>query len=167
MEVVTNEQLHPLYNNWILWAHLPHDTKWDLTSYVEILTISTLEQAIAILENLPEIMIKNCMLFIMRKGIQPIWEDEKNKDGGCFSYKIPNKSIGDIWKKLSYSIVAENLINNENIQLLINGITVSPKKNFCIIKIWLKDCSITNADLFNKLCNINLTSIFKRHVLES
>ena len=30
------------------------------------------------------------MLFLMRDGIQPIWEDEKNRNGGCFSYKINN-----------------------------------------------------------------------------
>lgn len=163
METVTNTHLHPLYDKWTLWAHLPHDTNWDLSSYVEILTIDNLELAVALLENLPEIMIKNCMLFIMRKGIQPIWEDSNNKEGGCFSYKIPNKSIKDVWKNLSYSILSENLISEDKIQLLINGITVSPKKNFCIIKIWLKDCSITSPDLFNKLSNINLVCLFKKH----
>ena len=167
MEDETNKQLHPLYDNWTLWAHLPHDTNWDLNSYVEIYNMTTLESAIVILEKLPETMVKNCMLFIMRKGIKPIWEDDNNKDGGCFSYKIPNKCINDVWKNLCYSILCENLISDNNIQLLINGITVSPKKNFCIIKIWLKDCSISNPDLFNKLCNINYSSIFKKHTTET
>ena len=166
MELENNLQLHPLYDNWTLWAHLPHDTNWDLSSYIQIFTIESLEQSVAILEYLPETMIKNCMLFIMRKGIEPIWEDIKNKEGGCFSYKIPNKSIKEVWKNLSYSIMSENLITDDNIQLSINGITISPKKNFCIIKIWLKDCNITNPDLFNKLCGINLTCLFKKHTTD-
>ena len=33
------------------------------------------------------------MLFVMRNGINPMWEDPKNKDGGCFSYKISNKNV--------------------------------------------------------------------------
>jgi hypothetical protein len=28
------------------------------------------------------------MFFIMREHILPLWEDESNKNGGCFSYKI-------------------------------------------------------------------------------
>lgn len=163
MEPFIMEKTHPLYNNWTLWAHLPHDTNWDLNSYMQIYNIETIEDSISILEKLPEIMVKNCMLFIMRKGINPMWEDDSNKYGGSFSYKIPNKIINDVWKNLCYSILCENLISDENIQLLINGITVSPKKNFCIIKIWMKDCSISNTDIFNKLCNINYTCIFKKH----
>lgn len=163
MEIQCNMQMHKLYDNWTLWAHLPHDTNWELSSYIKIFNMETLEEAIAILEKIPDIMIKNCMLFIMRKDIKPIWEDDANMNGGCFSYKIPNKSIKDVWKNLSYTIISESLINDEKLQLLINGITISPKKNFCIIKIWLKDCSITNSDVFNKLCNINYVSLFKKH----
>ena len=41
------------------------------------------------------------MLFIMKTGITPMWEDPKNREGGCFSYKITNKFVVDVWKKLS------------------------------------------------------------------
>lgn len=163
METQDLMQIHKLYDNWTLWAHLPHDTNWDLNSYTKIFSIETMEQGVALLEMLPDIMIKNCMLFIMRNNIQPIWEDPNNKEGGSFSYKLPNKSVKEVWKNLSYLIMGEYLIGDENIQLLINGITISPKKNFCIIKIWLKDCSVTNPDIFNKLSNISFACLFKKH----
>jgi hypothetical protein len=30
---------------------------------------------------------------------------------------------------------------------LVNGISISPKKNFCIIKIWMKNCSVQDPTL--------------------
>ena len=87
MEVNT----HKLKDTWILWGHLPHDTDWSEKSYVKIKECNTVETVLALYENLPDNMIKNCMLFLMRKGIKPMWEDTKNKEGGCFSYKVSNK----------------------------------------------------------------------------
>ena len=84
---------HQLNDNWTLWAHLPHDTDWTPKSYKNIFTMSSVEEAITITETLPEILVKNCMLFIMREGIKPIWEDVKNRNGGCFSYKVINKNV--------------------------------------------------------------------------
>ena len=84
---------HKLYDKWCLWAHLPHNTEWSLDSYKKIITFNTLEEAIALFDNLSDSLIKNCMLFLMKDGINPMWEDKKNIDGGCFSYKISNKFV--------------------------------------------------------------------------
>ena len=80
-----------LYDKWVLYAHLPHDTDWSIKSYKKIMTVTTIQEMIALYTALPEELVKNCMLFIMREGISPRWEDEKNRDGGCFSFKVPNK----------------------------------------------------------------------------
>jgi len=145
MTVNSTMQTHPLNCNWCIWTHLPHDTDWSLNSYTNLFTCKTLEEAIAISNVLPSKVIQNCMLFIMREGITPLWEDPQNKEGGCFSYKLSNKAIYESWQKLTYSLVGENLSNNEKLQSQINGITVSPKKNFCIIKIWLSSCEFQDA----------------------
>ena len=73
---------YKLYDKWTLWAHLPHDTNWTFESYIRILTFDTAEAIIMLLETIPEEMTSNCMLFIMREGIKPMWEDPKNKKGG-------------------------------------------------------------------------------------
>ena len=86
-DVSTEEQFHPLSDKWTLWAHLPHDTNWSLASYSKIHTFDTVEDTISICETLPEKMVKNCMLFLMKESIKPTWEDPANRDGGCFSYK--------------------------------------------------------------------------------
>ena len=39
--VTSQEMTHPLYDKWVLWAHLPHDTDWSLKSYKKIMTITS------------------------------------------------------------------------------------------------------------------------------
>jgi len=165
--VSTNSVLHDLSDAWILWAHLPHDTDWSLKSYMKIYEFNTVEQAITITETLPPVLVTNCMLFLMRKGINPIWEDERNRNGGCFSYKIPNKDVPDAWKQLSYSLVGETMSDNKKLLPHINGITISPKKNFCIIKVWLANCSFQDAAVIREVHGVTSHGcLFKRHVPE-
>ena len=89
----TTNLSNKLNNNWTLWIHLPHDTNWTIESYKKICSFSYLEQAISLLNYIQENLVINCMLFIMREDIKPIWEDEKNKNGSCYSYKINNRCI--------------------------------------------------------------------------
>ena len=114
---------------------------------------------------MPEEMVTNCMLFIMRDGIKPMWEDPKNKNGGCFSYKINNKNVSSVWKNLSYSLVGESLTLDKNVRPFINGITISPKKNFCIIKIWLSTCKYQNPSVIVDNLGISPQGcLFKTHI---
>lgn len=159
---------YKLNDKWTLWVHLPHDTDWSIKSYKEIMTFNKVEEAIALTEKLPNQMIKNCMLFIMRKGIKPTWEDERNRNGGCFSYKISNKYVSTIWKKLTYTLVGETLSIDKKYVNKINGITISPKKNFCVIKIWLSCCDTQNPEII-KIIEPGIVSqgcLFKKHCPE-
>ncbi len=169
MEIEKNEEnieYHKLYDSWSLWAHLPHDTLWTLESYKLLYTFNLLEEGIELIKVLPDNCIKNCMLFIMRKNITPTWEDENNKNGGCFSFKISNKYVKNIWENLVFALIGENIFIDEIINhKVLNGITISPKKNFCIIKIWLNSCEYQDIKYLNN--NINLLNepyIFKKHI---
>ena len=159
---------HPLSDKWSFFAHLPHDTDWTLNSYKNIYTVSTVEETIGILDTMPEILVKNCMLFLMRQGVKPIWEDPKNRNGGCFSYKISNKFIFEAWKEICYALVGDNISKTPYFVRSVTGITVSPKKNFCILKIWLTNCDNQNPAIVNPDIK-SITSngcLFKKHVPE-
>ena len=150
---------------WTLWAHLPHDTDWTLDSYRQITTFALLEDCIKITEWLPQKFVTNCMLFIMREGVSPTWEDDKNRDGGSFSYKLQNRLVPEAWKELTYRLVGETLLESTKQARKVNGITISPKKNFCIVKVWMGACDITDpssiaqdSSTFKPKC-----CIFKRH----
>ena len=62
-ELLNNTSQHKLYDNWTMWAHLPHDTDWSESSYKNIITLETIEDSLMLFENFPEVMVKNCMLF--------------------------------------------------------------------------------------------------------
>jgi hypothetical protein len=162
------DQIHQLENKWKLWAHLPHNTDWSLSSYQCIYDFHSMEDVIAISETLPEILVKNCMLFIMKDGISPVWEDTQNRAGGCFSYKVPNKNVYSVWKELTYVLTGETLSSNPSFMKNVNGITISPKKNFCIIKIWMRTCEYQNPGIVTGDVKgiIPQGCLFKKHTPE-
>ena len=163
----TDTMFHKLSDKWTLWAHLPHDTNWSASSYKKIYEFNTAEQAIALIEMLPPKLVMNCMLFLMRTGIVPMWEDAQNRNGGCFSYKVANKEVNQAWKQLSYVTVGETISTNLNVIPHVNGITISPKKNFCIIKIWMANCNFQNAGVVRELEGITAHGcLFKKHTPE-
>jgi hypothetical protein len=149
LEQSSSNNFHKLSDKWTLWAHLPHDTNWDINSYHDILTFDTVEEGIALCETLPEKLVKNCMLFLMKNNIKPTWEDPGNIKGGSFSFKVGNKIVHDIWNKLFYTTIGLTLSTDIEFMKTVNGITISPKKNFCIVKIWTDNCSKQNPELIN------------------
>ena len=134
--------MHKLNNEWILWFHDPINNDWSFESYINIHTINTIEAFWEIFNNINKLNVENGMFFLMKNGIKPMWEDEQNRKGGCFSYKVNNKQIIQTWTKLVYKLVCENLACNIKNTTTINGITISPKRNFCIVKLWLKSCDL-------------------------
>ena len=131
--------MNKLTNSWTCWIHLQSDTNWEISSYKKIVKFDTLEDSIRLIENLSFKIITQSMVFLMREDILPIWENPDNKNGGSFSYKISNCLIENVWKKLCYYLIGNSLYHDEIVLKNINGISISPKKNFCIIKFWLKN----------------------------
>ena len=156
---------HSLNGKWDLYYHLPNDSSWTLSSYKPIMKdISSVEQVVSLNKSIHESVVKSTMLFVMKSGITPMWEDEKNRNGGCFSFKVLNKQVHSIWKQLFCALCGETLCVDKSQIEFINGITISPKKHFCIIKVWLStlelqdpDCLIDIPDLQKQGC------IFKKH----
>ena len=164
----TESSFHKLSSNWTLWAHLPHNTDWSIKSYIPISTFTTVEETLAVTETLPSILVENCMLFMMKEGIKPTWEDPKNRNGGCFSYKISNKNVYKVWKDLTYVVAGASISTNMNFVNCVTGITISPKKNFCIIKIWMTDCNNQNPGVVtSEVKGLSPQGcIFKKHTPE-
>jgi len=164
--VSSSSEVNTLKHEWYLWAHLPQDCSWDLSSYKNVSKLTSVQETIAITESLPEDLIKNCMLFIMRKGITPMWEDKQNINGGCFSYKVSNKNVVDVWRDLSYVLVGNTISADIQFVNSVTGITISPKKNFCIVKIWMANCVYQSPTIVTELKNLTAYGcLFKKHVV--
>ena len=159
------EETHPLHTGWTLWYHVPNDKNWEKHSYRKIIDIKTIEDYWCIHNNLSSKHIEHGMYFLMRENIFPLWEDENNKHGGCWSFKIEKKNIYSTWIELSIATLGEFLMKDSKNNLFINGITTSPKKGFCILKIWNSDRTKSSISLLKQdIPNIDLKNcIYKSH----
>jgi hypothetical protein len=76
--------------------------------------------------------------------------------------------VFDSWKQLSFAVAGNSVSNQLNFVNRVTGITISPKKKFCIIKIWMNDCSNQNpAIVTNEIKEVSpLGCLFKKHAPE-
>ena len=165
MSSIEKELTHrSLKNNWTFYLHL-HDTReWNLASYNNILRFHSVEHAILLNDEIHYDLIKKSMMFLMKEDIKPMWEDDKNKEGGCFSFKVSNKDIEQVWKEVYFHVVGSCITKKQKYDDHINGITLSPKKKFCILKVWMKDCELKDPDIFIHIDNLTAEGcLFKKH----
>lgn len=165
-------ELHPTHTKWCIWYHNPFDKNWGLSSYSKVYEFDNIESFWNLYKEwdnyLPKIY--DGMFFLMRKigdnVIYPLWEDKNNRRGGFWSFKVDKELSPKIWLDLSIYIISENLCVNSEQSMLINGISISPKKNFCIIKIWNNDQTKSDLGLLNgEIPNLNFEEcMYKCHV---
>tara|TARA_B110000495_G_C22995496_1_gene586838 strand:- start:589 stop:1071 length:483 start_codon:yes stop_codon:yes gene_type:complete len=155
--------MHVLQHKWTLWYHNLSNQDWTLNGYSKIYDIHSVEDFWNIHLRLNLNIIQSGMFFLMKDDILPLWEDEKNIEGGCWSYKIPKKDSYNSWIEIAMAVCGEYLIMNDNSNI-INGISISPKKSFCIIKIWNNKIVKDNMLLSKNIYNLNKdTCLYKAH----
>lgn len=157
MEKEVNEPIYSLKNKWTLWFHRVEDTDWKPESYMNIFTLNNLKDFHLLFNTIQNFTAG--MFFLMKENIMPLWEDINNVNGGMFSYKINKKYANNVWKEIVAECIGNVLSKNmEN----INGISISPKLDNCIIKIWINNKHFNNPKLIcsnNNLIN-SLNSFF-------
>lgn len=118
---------------WTLWYHSLSEKNWNLKSYKKIAIIRSCEEFWGVFNSLN---LRTCMLFLMRENIPPLWESSENINGGAWSFMIKNNSnVEDVFYNIASGVLGENITVNP---LLINGVTITPKTDSFIIKIWSK-----------------------------
>lgn len=135
-----------------MYFHDPNNEDWTLGSYLRLHNISTVEDFWACHNAIKE-KLKNGMFFMMREHVFPCWDDEYNINGGCISIKVLKESVVEFWESLCIRVLGENLLDDSHEAEWdkINGISTSPKRYFCIIKIWLKDNTLNDKKFFKLL----------------
>jgi hypothetical protein len=112
------------------------DRNWKLDSYKKLFTISTISDFWKVFNNLELIGVNVTHLFLMRDGINPTWEDSANRTGGVCSFKVEMKDSEKIILDIATYLALGKL---STIKDDINGLSISPKNNWGIIKIWNHD----------------------------
>lgn len=131
-------------SEWDLWYHSITDNKWDIKSYKNLYTINNLINLKVILDIFTKLSLQNGMFFLMKKDIYPTWEDPDNRDGSSLSFKITGSknNLIDNWRLIILNILTGEFFNDKEIYKNINGISISPKKEFNILKIWFNNYDI-------------------------
>lgn len=151
-------------DKWDIWYHSITDNNWRKDSYKKIFTIESLLDYRYVTDTYQQNHYQNGMFFCMKEDIFPNWEDPDNRNGGCLSFKIPSAKIIEEWNNLLLKCIKKLILKDNNDE--INGISISPKKEFNIIKIWFKNHGIKYDDIFNSESDSYITldkSLYKKH----
>jgi len=123
-----------MFNKSTLWFHKVNDTNWGIDSYVKIVDIVNDDDFLYTYKRINN--FTSGMFFLMKDGIKPVYEDEHNAKGGIFTFKISKKVSKSFWLELSNMFIKDELVKDKKHSKLLNGISISPKINNCILKIW-------------------------------
>lgn len=133
--VLTEEWLQDV---WTFYFHDPDDASWTLESYRRLgdaASVGELWEMIG--ATAPHAHAG--MFFVMREHVFPCWDDAHNIDGGCVSIKVPLEAARATWELLVKRALGETLVVPDDRWASLNGVSVSPKRGFCIFKLWMAD----------------------------
>jgi len=160
---------YKLNSNWCLWYHSIRDNNWNQSSYTNLYTINNIYDIKAMNDTIHKIHLQNGMFFLMRENIFPTWEDPDNRDGCCVSFKISGSGniLIEQWKFMVDRILTEDILIDKSKYDNLNGISISPKREFNILKIWLRNYDENYTDYVKeyKPFFIKENALIKKHVL--
>lgn len=150
-----------LNDTWNIWYH--HSLNmWTIDGYRNIFSIKTIKDFWDFHNNIECLGgINNVHFFLMKNDIKPIWEDNNNRNGGCWSTLVPLDESYNIWEKLAVDMISNQFGKS------INGISINQKNNVSIIKIWNSDKNLKDnikiPDYIRKYGNV----IYRPHKVNS
>ena len=130
--------MNDLPQKWCLWYHSIKCDDWSNESYKPLLEVKNMFDLKLMMDQLQNENFHNSSLFLMKQGIFPTWEDKHNSQGSCISLKIQNKHNQSQWNLIVKLLILDNLFYNPEKNKWVNGISISPKKEFNILKIWFQ-----------------------------
>ena len=124
---------------WTLWYHDPECHDYALSSYVQVGEVGTPAEFWSMTDSIPKESWENGMFFFMKKGVLPIWDSPENERGGAWSKTVDASDTHTVFVDLMAHCVTNQLLvaNKDTLQ----GITLSPKGAFHIVKIWNSNSS--------------------------
>jgi len=130
--------MYELNTSWVLWYHSLKDPNWTKTGYQQVFELHNLVDYKIVEGILKTNHLQNGMFFLMRKGIFPNWEDPDNTEGCCISFRIPGEGIIQEFCKIILRCITEDILQDPIEFEELNGISISPKKEFNIVKLWMR-----------------------------
>lgn len=107
-------------------------------------TVDTVQDFWRVYNNIPgpEKLQNRCSIHFMKVGVKPLWEDPKNKQGGCWSFRVRKEESGMVWRETLMALIGEQLDGTLTPGDEIVGISVGNRWNSDLFQLWN-----TRADL--------------------
>lgn len=119
---------------WTLWYHEADCQDYSLESYMQVGEVGTPAEFWSLVDAIPREAYENGMFFFMKKGVRPTWDSPENERGGAWSKKIDASYTHETFVDMMVHCVLGKLLQTHKETL--QGITLSPKGAFHILKIW-------------------------------
>ncbi len=143
-----------LPSKWVLWYHDPTSADYSLESYIKIAEVNDVDSFWTIVEAISSEAWNAGMFFFMRQGIRPLWDVPENEKGGAWSKKVDASETHTVFVDCMVHCMAESLLTKHNDSIV--GVTVSPKGQFHIIKIWNATTAVSDRRLFSPTLKMKL-----------
>lgn len=152
-----------LDTEWNLWYHSIVNNDWSKQSYQKLMTIRNLFDYQLLKDTFKQNHFQNGMFFVMKGDIFPTWEDPRNRNGCFLSFKVSSSNLMEEWNELFFRILTNQALTDSHEN--INGVSISPKKEFNIVKLWFSKKEPSTQEKFKEFgeyfqCS---NSIFKEH----
>lgn len=162
-DVITEELLqeegeldikHPLQNKWALWFFKNDRTKKWEDNLRLVTKFDSVEDFWAIYNHiqLSSKLQVGCDYSIFKDGIQPMWEDKANKNGGRWLFQLAKQQryqdLDRMWLETILCMIGESFEGESD---FVNGAVVQVRPKGDKIAVWTSDCS--NRDVILKVGN--------------
>jgi len=147
----TKNVKHPLQNEWVLWYLKPDRAKNWNECLLKVSQFKFVEDFWALYNHieLASNLSNGCDYNIFKTGIEPMWEDDRNKKGGRWLFvlqksKGQSKALDELWLEVLLCIIGE-AFGEDSDQICGAVINVRPKMDK--ISVWTSDCNDQKAVL--------------------
>lgn len=119
---------------WTLYFHSPEESKWTLNTFVSLGSMKTWKDFWTVMDALGAEPFSDGMFFLMRDPIPPLWENHQNIRGGYYSFRCQKRDATESYVNYMIAAIMGQLTTLDTNK--INGLSISPKRGFNIVKIW-------------------------------
>jgi hypothetical protein len=143
-----------LPQTWVLWYHDPNHADYSLESYIRIASINTATDFWTLVEGISLEAWNSGMFFFMLEGYRPLWDVPENDKGGAWSKKVDASDTHNVFVDCMIHCMANKFLKNHN--ECIVGVTLSPKGQFHIVKVWNTTTAVSDRRLFSASLKMKL-----------
>uniref|UniRef100_A0A171A8L4 eIF-4F 25 kDa subunit n=2 Tax=Triatoma infestans TaxID=30076 RepID=A0A171A8L4_TRIIF len=137
---ITDLQIkHPLQNSWTLW-YIENDRRKDWKQNLkEIISFDTVEDFWSLYNHIKAAseLKQGCDYCLFKKGIQPMWEDAANKEGGRWLISLEKKQreveLDNYWLEIMLCMIGETFDEHSD---EVCGATVNVRSKMDKIGLW-------------------------------